>query len=123
MAMVYTCFRTYSAFIERQERARECLLGESAEFVSFFGKFGAMLPFLVTHTLPSVRSNGERYEGHWKDGVRQGEGMRYNRDGTVWRGMWERDKKHGEGCLLFPHGNESAYCLSLSLSLRVNGHI
>lgn len=42
-------------------------------------------------------SNGDRYEGGLKDGLRNGEGILYTADGSVWRGNWKDGLLEGEG--------------------------
>ena len=44
-------------------------------------------------------SNGGRYEGEYKDGVRCGYGINYYSDGKRYEGEWKDDKWEGHGAL------------------------
>ena len=78
-------------------------------------------------------SNGERYEGAWKDNIKHGKGTFYHADGTNYDGEWKDDKHlatdkktHPLGCplsvarefvkslkwaeALFDHSSDRCYC-------------
>lgn len=42
-------------------------------------------------------SNGNRYQGDFRDGLRHGQGTLFEADGLVYVGQWEKGLKHGEG--------------------------
>ena len=42
--------------------------------------------------------DGRRYEGDWKDGVRDGNGIDTFSNGERYDGEWKDDKKNGKKC-------------------------
>lgn len=56
-----------------------------------------------TATIHYAKSNSE-YEGGLKQACKHGEGAIKQRDGTLYRGDWVSDKRHGLGVLLLPDG-------------------
>jgi hypothetical protein len=44
-----------------------------------------------------ISSNGQRYEGQMRNGMKNGEGIFYYIDGRVYKGTWEKDEIHGYG--------------------------
>ena len=42
-------------------------------------------------------SNGDKYEGEWKIGFRNGEGTITSASGNVYIGDWKDDKMNGKG--------------------------
>ena len=49
--------------------------------------------------------NGEKYEGKFVDGLREGKGIFYWKDGNRWEGYFKNDEMNGEG--IFYDGNDS----------------
>ena len=56
-------------------------------------------------------TNGETYDGEWKNGEKNGygtfnflDGDGYNRD--VYVGEWKDDKKHGKGKMIYTNGDD-----------------
>ena len=41
--------------------------------------------------------DGGTYEGEWRDGQRNGNGVFYYADGSKYDGEWKEDKKDGKG--------------------------
>lgn len=39
--------------------------------------------------------NGDRYEGEWKNNLRDGHGVLVNNDGDMYDGNWKLDKMEG----------------------------
>ncbi len=52
-----------------------------------------------------IYRNGEKYEGHWKKGVREGYGIFFFSTGQKYSGMWSAGEMHGEGAYLLPDGS------------------
>ena len=50
-------------------------------------------------------TNGNVYEGRFKDGVKQGEGVFTWADGNVYDGLWEDDMRNGRGEYRYKNGN------------------
>lgn len=50
-----------------------------------------------------VYSNGDRYEGTWFKGKKNGEGVYHYNDGTVYKGSFLNGKKAGFGVIVFPN--------------------
>ena len=44
-------------------------------------------------------NNGDRYEGDWKNGKREGKGIKYYNNGTKEDGDWKDDKFQTKGFL------------------------
>ena len=44
--------------------------------------------------------NGDKYEGDWKVGKREGKGKQVYANGNVYDGEWSDDKRQGLGMLL-----------------------
>jgi len=38
------------------------------------------------------RPNGERFEGYWRDGKKEGKGRLFSAEGKVIEGVWKNDK-------------------------------
>ncbi len=51
-----------------------------------------------------VSRTGERYEGSWKNGVRQGKGICYYANGDVYEGEWLANQQNGEGKMTYKNG-------------------
>jgi hypothetical protein len=52
-----------------------------------------------------IDANGDRYDGVWVDGRRQGRGtQRYVANGERYQGIWMRDQRHGRGRHYFSDG-------------------
>lgn len=50
--------------------------------------------------------NGEKYEGRWVQGAREGEGTWWGKEGKgQYVGEWKRDKKQGAGVVTFENGD------------------
>ena len=49
--------------------------------------------------------NGEKYEGKFSNGIREGKGIFYWKDGNRWEGYFKNDEMNGEG--IFYKGDES----------------
>jgi hypothetical protein len=45
------------------------------------------------------------YHGDYKNGLRVGEGLMRNRDGSVYKGQWKDNKRHGQGIFYFINGD------------------
>lgn len=50
-----------------------------------------------------------RYEGMFRDGHRNGEGVLYYATGARYEGEWMDDMKHGDGIFIYEDGSE-AHC-------------
>lgn len=50
-------------------------------------------------------TNGERYEGHFTNGMRNGYGIYTWPSGAAYAGQWMNDKRHGEGIVYNPDGS------------------
>merc|ERR1711957_608916 len=49
-------------------------------------------------------SNGDMYEGGWKEHMRCGQGKQISANGDVYEGGWMENKRHGEGTYTFANG-------------------
>jgi hypothetical protein len=49
-------------------------------------------------------SNGEKYSGHWENGMRSGYGAGVRTNGLRYEGNWRSNYPNGEGTLYFPNG-------------------
>ena len=49
-------------------------------------------------------TDGERYEGEWRDGVRNGQGTQILPDGRRYEGEWKDDTRNGWGVFTWPDG-------------------
>lgn len=50
-------------------------------------------------------SSGEEYDGKWKNGVKEGNGVFNYPDGTVYNGQWKNDYEEGIGILIEADNN------------------
>ena len=50
-------------------------------------------------------TNGQVYEGEWKNGVRSGQGTHTTSSGNVYVGEWKDDKMEGQGTYTWPNGS------------------
>jgi hypothetical protein len=48
-----------------------------------------------------ISRSGERYEGNWKQGAREGRGICYYANGDKYEGQWTDNQKHGEGKMTY----------------------
>lgn len=53
-------------------------------------------PTTTACSLEPEKGSG-RYVGEWVNGVRQGRGVRYFRDGSLYTGQWLAGRPHGQG--------------------------
>ena len=44
-----------------------------------------------------IFNNGNRYEGDWKNGKKEGKGIFYFNSGSRYEGDWKNDKMEGKG--------------------------
>ena len=51
-----------------------------------------------------IASDGSKYFGEVKNGLRNGYGMAINPDGSKYEGEWKDDKRHGRATYTFPDG-------------------
>ena len=51
-----------------------------------------------------IYSNGDRYEGEFRDDQRSGRGKLINRYGVLYDGQWRDDKYNGHGVASVPSG-------------------
>jgi hypothetical protein len=56
-----------------------------------------------------VYNSGMQYEGEWKDGKKDGEGILTYPDGTKYVGEWKNDRMHGHGVKTYKDLNISRY--------------
>ena len=49
-------------------------------------------------------SDGEKYEGEWKEGKRHGQGTYTWSDGRKYEGEWKDSKRHGQGTYTWSDG-------------------
>lgn len=49
--------------------------------------------------------SGERYEGNWKQGSREGRGICYYANGDKYEGQWSDNHKQGEGKMTYKNGS------------------
>jgi len=56
---------------------------------------------------PVTFDNGSVYTGEWNavTGVREGRGIQHWPDGSVYEGLWERDRANGKGRLVHANGD------------------
>jgi len=45
------------------------------------------------HGMGTYEKNGEKYEGEWADGMRNGFGTYYNRKGSRYEGSWRNGRR------------------------------
>ena len=50
-------------------------------------------------------TNGDKFQGEIKNGIRDGFGTYYYHNGDKYEGMWLKGKKHGMGTLYYKEGN------------------
>ena len=50
-------------------------------------------------------SNGDVYDGEWKDNLMDGEGSLRLADGTIYKGTFAKGKKEGAGVMMAPNGH------------------
>jgi hypothetical protein len=55
------------------------------------------LTLVFTNTHDSRYANGDRYEGQWKDGKRDGQGTCTHANRDRYKGKWVDGKRHGKG--------------------------
>ena len=48
-------------------------------------------------------NNGDRYEGDWRNGKKEGKGIYYYNNGDRYEGDWRNDKKDGKGIFYLPN--------------------
>jgi hypothetical protein len=53
-----------------------------------------------------IYKNGDKYEGGWKDDKKNGNGKIIYVDGNCYEGEWKDDKKNGNGMFIFSNGNK-----------------
>jgi hypothetical protein len=61
------------------------------------GKTGCLSGNCVSGRGISVEADGERYEGEWEKGKRDGIGVATWPDGSSYIGQWRADSTHGKG--------------------------
>eukprot|EP01047_Picozoa_sp_COSAG01_P089036 COSAG01_NODE_21239_length_911_cov_1.640394_1_plen_219_part_10 len=49
-----------------------------------------------------INSDGSKYDGQWKDGKRDGQGVLTHQDGSKYDGQWKDGKEHGQGVWTHP---------------------
>ncbi|XP_071440432.1 radial spoke head 1 homolog [Hetaerina americana] len=49
--------------------------------------------------------NGARYDGDWYQNLKDGNGIFYYPDGSKYEGQWQSDMKHGYGAYTYPNGD------------------
>ena len=54
-------------------------------------------------------SNGDKYEGEWKNDKREGYGIYYYSDKDKYEGEWKNDLKDGYGIYYYLNGNKGGY--------------
>ena len=60
----------------------------------------------VTGRGVKVEVTGERYEGDWKGGLRDGAGIAAWPDGATYMGQWKDDQPHGKGIYIKSDGEK-----------------
>ena len=55
-----------------------------------------------THTF----SNGDNYNGEWRDGKPHGQGTYTHASGAIYKGEWKWDQPHGIGSYTYSNGNQ-----------------
>lgn len=58
-----------------------------------------------TENIALSYTNGDKFEGEIKNGIREGFGTYYYHNGDKYEGMWLKGKKHGMGTLYYKEGN------------------
>ena len=58
-----------------------------------------------TDNIALTYTNGDKFEGEIKKGIREGFGTYYYHNGDKYEGMWLKGKKHGMGTLYYKEGN------------------
>ena len=64
--------------------------------------------YMLLHLSQMVYTNGEVYEGEWRNGLKWGKGIMMYRSGDLYLGMFKNDKRHGTGVFKLASG-EGAY--------------
>jgi hypothetical protein len=68
-----------------------------------------------------IWNTGEKYEGYWDNGKRNGQGTNYFSDGSVYTGEWKDDSKQGIGTYKYPAGNKDDYYNGYWQDDKING--
>ena len=50
-------------------------------------------------------SNGNKYDGEWKNNMKDGKGIFYYKNGNRYEGDWKNNRKEGKGTFYFQNGN------------------
>ena len=53
--------------------------------------------------------NGGKYEGNFKDGMKNGKGTYIYSNGSKYEGEWKDNKKHGKGIFTDSYGSKYIY--------------
>ena len=53
-----------------------------------------------------ITKYGDRYDGLFLNGVRQGEGVQKYFNGDIYEGLWRNDRWHEFGCFRWADGTE-----------------
>ena len=51
-------------------------------------------------------NDGARYEGDWKNGLREGKGIFYYKNGNKYEGDWKNGLREGKGIYYYKNGNK-----------------
>ena len=50
-------------------------------------------------------NNGDKYDGEWKNDLREGNGIYEYKNGDKYKGEWKNDLRNGKGILYYKNGN------------------
>jgi len=65
---------------------------------------GLFVRGVVTGAATVVYQSGEKYEGGWRDGMREGCGTFVNFKDEEYEGFWHKDRRHGQGIQVYATG-------------------
>ena len=53
-----------------------------------------------------IYENGDKYEGDWKNGLKEGKGVYYYKNGNRYEGDYQNDKREGKGIKYYKNGDK-----------------
>ena len=64
-----------------------------------------------------------KYDGEWKDGLREGFGQFSYADGGRYEGIWDKNRKHGVGKFTFENGRYIHTTQTHNIAIQTNHFI